>query len=255
MNSPLRNAAAAIALLAALGLETACRSLPPPATSEQRERPQADAARPESKRQQRNRRRQARGEAGQFDFYVLALSWSPGYCASPAGQRDDAQCAPGRQFAFVLHGLWPQYEKSGWPQSCPVEGGGVDRATVEAMLDIMPSPRLVRHEWEKHGTCSGLSANDFFEESREAFQKVKIPEAYRAPLKQITVNPAAMRKAFGAANPEFGENGFAVVCTNNGRFLQEVRACLNKELDGRACNAQVARDQCRSDSVIMRPVR
>lgn len=217
------------------------------------EKPAVQSARPESRRHQRNRSRQPKGQAGQFDFYVLALSWSPGFCATPAGQRDDLQCGPQRHFAFVLHGLWPQYEKSGWPQNCTT--GAPDGAVVKTMLDIMPSTRLVQHEWEKHGTCSGLSAQDYFEEAREAFQKVKIPEAYRAPLKQITVNPEEMRRAFTAANPEFGEQGFAVMCTNNGRFLQEVRACFTKDLDGRACNAQVLRDACRSEAVIMRPVR
>lgn len=231
-------------------LACSCRESAP-AVSDVRKAEARPAA--ESRRHQRNRSRQPRGKSGQFDFYVMAMSWSPGFCATPAGRRDDTQCGPQRNFAFILHGLWPQYEKSGWPQNCSTEG--VDAALVEPMLDIMPSPRLVRHEWEKHGTCSGLSAKDYLEEAREAFQKVKIPEAFRAPLKQITVNPDVMRKAFASANPEFGEQGFVVVCTNNGRFLQEVRACLTKDLDGRACNAQVARDQCDSTAVIMRPVR
>lgn len=209
-----------------------------------------DAARAPAQTKKQRRSRQVRGEAGQFDFYVLALSWSPGYCATPAGQRDQLQCGPQRQFAFVLHGLWPQYEKRGWPQNCNTDR--VDETTAQAMLDIMPSPRLVRHEWEKHGTCSGLSAKEYFEESREAFQKVKIPEAYRAPLQQITVDPAQMTQSFEKANPGVG---FVVACTNNGRFLQEVRACFTKDLEGRACNDEVLRGACRSRQIIMRPLR
>jgi ribonuclease T2 len=42
---------------------------------------------------------------GQLEYYVLALSWSPSYCAGAAGQDDGQQCAPGRHFAFVVHGL------------------------------------------------------------------------------------------------------------------------------------------------------
>jgi ribonuclease T2 len=56
----------------------------------------------------------ARRVSGKFDYYVLALSWSPTYCASRAGRRDRQQCGTGRGYAFVVHGLWPQYEK-GWP--------------------------------------------------------------------------------------------------------------------------------------------
>ena len=58
---------------------------------------------------------------GEFDYYVLALSWSPTYCASEAGASDGQQCAPGRRFAFVVHGLWPQF-KQGWPENCETGG-------------------------------------------------------------------------------------------------------------------------------------
>jgi ribonuclease T2 len=59
-------------------------------------------------------------QAGAFDYFVLALSWSPTYCSTNAGQNDNSQCAPGRRFAFVVLGLWPQYQL-GWPQNCATE--------------------------------------------------------------------------------------------------------------------------------------
>ncbi len=123
------------------------------------------------------------------------------------------------------------------------------------MMKIMPSPKLVRHEWEKHGTCSGLSPKEYFEEASEAFQSVQIPQRYKQPMQQITVNPDQVQKDFVASNPKFGDQAFVVLCTNNGRFLTEVRGCLTKDLQGRPCNKEVLRDACRSNSVIMRPVR
>jgi ribonuclease T2 len=183
----------------------------------------------------------------------MSLSWSPGFCATPAGREDTMQCGGQRPYGFVLHGLWPQYEQKGWPEDCAT--GSVDDATVESMLNIMPSPTLVRHEWQKHGTCSGLDAKDYFEEAAEAFQSVKIPAAYQAPKKVITVSPDQMLQEFVAANPQFGQQGFAVLCSGNGRYLQEVRACLDKDLAGRSCNREVLRDACKSDEMIMRPVR
>ena len=192
-------------------------------------------------------------EAGKFDFYVMSLSWSPGFCATAAGQNDPIQCGPGRHFAFVLHGLWPQYERGGWPQKCSTEAA--DESLVNSMLTIMPSPKLVAHEWEKHGTCSGLSPKDYFEEATEAFNSVKIPPRYKAPQQQITVSPDQLRHDFAAANPKIGDQGFVVLCSGNGRFLQEVRACLTQELEGRPCNREVLRDACKSDQIIMRPLR
>ena len=99
-------------------------------------------------------------EPGRFDFYVLALSWSPSYCAASAerapNRAPDQQCG-GRPFAFVVHGLWPQYDK-GFPSFCQVPAPRLFRGIVEANLDLMPSPRLIFHDWDRHGTCSGLGA-------------------------------------------------------------------------------------------------
>ena len=55
---------------------------------------------------------------GEFDFYVLSLSWSPSFCEAASergrsGRSQDVQCG-GRPFSFVVHGLWPQYER-GFP--------------------------------------------------------------------------------------------------------------------------------------------
>ena len=68
-------------------------------------------------------------EPGKFDFYVLALSWSPSFCEQ-AGERKRAQQQCGeRPFSFVVHGLWPQYEK-GFPEFCQNPAPRLDRNIV-----------------------------------------------------------------------------------------------------------------------------
>ena len=80
--------------------------------------------------------------ADDFDFYVLSLSWSPTYCGSEAGRDDRQQCGSGRPYAFVVHGLWPQYER-GWPEDCRLREKWVPEDIIDAMLDIMPSKKLI----------------------------------------------------------------------------------------------------------------
>jgi ribonuclease T2 len=160
------------------------------------------------------------------------------------------QCAPGRLYDFVLHGLWPQFEQ-GWPQDCSTDP--IERSLVDSMLDIMPSPGLVRHEWSKHGTCSGLEPEKYFESARNAFRSINIPDQYKRPKLQVVSNPGEMRKRFAEANPKFQENSFAVACS--GRFLQEVRVCLTTDFEPRACSKDVLRGQCKVDEMILRPVR
>jgi len=192
-----------------------------------------------------------RGTAGEFDYYLLALSWSPQYCSSPAGERDRMQCAGSRQYNFVLHGLWPQCN-SGSPQYCATSQR-LSNALVDKMLDIMPSPRLVRHEWDRHGVCAGFSATEYFAKARTAFTSIKIPQTMQSPRNARTVAPAKIRDEFVAANAGMPKDAVTVRCT--GRFLSEVRVCLGKNGKTRSCSPEVQRQNCRTSEIIVQPVR
>src|SRR5271169_4349818 len=169
-------------------------------------------------------------EAGQFDFYVLSLSWSPSFCASAAerhnGGTPSMQCGA-RPYSFVVHGLWPQYDK-GFPEYCQVPAPRLDRGIVSSMLDLMPAPHLIFNEWDRHGTCSGFSPRAYFEVVRKARAVVKIPPQYVDLQAPLSVTPAAVEEAFIKANSGLSENGIAIGCDK--RRLTEVRLCLSKDL-------------------------
>src|SRR5213593_1470970 len=179
-------------------------------------------------------------EPGKFDFYVLALSWSPSFCEA-AGDRAQGQPQCGaRPYAFVVHGLWPQYEK-GFPEYCQVPAPRLDRNIVSSMLDAMPAPQLIFHEWDRHGTCSGLSPRAYFDTVRKARAVVKIPGEYIELKAPLTVTPDEVEEAFVKANPGLTKGAIAVGCDN--KRLREVRVCLSKELRFREC-AEVDRRAC-----------
>ena len=191
---------------------------------------------------------------GAFDFYVLSLSWSPSYCEAAQerapNRAPDQQCG-GRPFSFVVHGLWPQYEH-GFPAFCQVPAPRLDRNIVGVMLDLMPSPRLIYHEWDRHGTCSGLPARTYFETIRKARAVTKIPAEYLQLDKPIMVTPGDVAEAFVKANPGLPRDAIAVAC--DGRRLSEVRICLAKDFSFRECSEQTRRS-CRRDRIAMPAVR
>ncbi len=193
---------------------------------------------------------------GDFDFYVLSLSWSPSYCAAEGPRANAQQCGLRRPFGFVAHGLWPQDER-GYPSGCsfdPSRGRGsyVPRGIVSGMSDIMPSTGLVVHEWRKHGSCSGLSQSDFFATLRRAYQQVSIPANLRSLSGDRQVDPMQVERAFIAANPGLTPDGSSVTCRRN--YLQEVRICMTKDLDFRAC-PEIDRQSCGKAKTVMPPVR
>lgn len=184
-----------------------------------------------------------------FDFYVLALSWSPSYCSLNGGQADPVQCNSPKPFRFIVHGLWPQYER-GYPESCAT-GGYPTRELIRTITDLTPSPGLVRHEWEKHGTCSGLSPQDYFTVLRAAAEKTKIPTQFGGGSR-FALAPQALESAFVRANPGLSTGGITTLCDSG--LLTEVRICLTKSLEFRNC-PEVDRKGCRAKSVTIEPPR
>ena len=192
---------------------------------------------------------------GQFDFYVLSLSWSPSFCAGTAERGStaataNAQCGP-RPYSFVVHGLWPQYEK-GFPEYCQLPPPRLDRGVVSSMLDLMPAPRLVFNEWDRHGTCSGLSPRAYFETVRKARAAVKIPPEYTDLKEPLSVTPGAAAEAFIKANPGLSPSAIAIGCDS--KRLTEVRLCLSKDLHFHDC-PEIAKRSCNRDQLIMPPMR
>ncbi|MCY1078887.1 ribonuclease T2 [Archangium lansingense] len=189
---------------------------------------------------------------GEFDYYVLSLSWSPTFCASPAGRRSPEQCGQGRSFGFVIHGLWPQFAQGGFPSSCQLRPEAVPTEVVEKMMPSMPSKRLISHEWEKHGTCSGLDVEEYFNVTEEAFQRVALPEPLRTPRKIVTGSVTAIERLFMEENPGLDPEEIAVVC--NGQTVSEIRICMDKELNFRTCGRDV-RDTCKEGRARFPPIR
>jgi ribonuclease T2 len=191
--------------------------------------------------------------AADFDYYVLALSWAPDYCSSNPG--DTQECSLGRKFAFVLHGLWPQYA-TGYPSDC---GGDPLPASAKALFpNLYPNDKLFGHEWTKHGTCSGLSPVDYLAAAQQLKDRIRIPAAYRAPAEPFRTTPDDLRQAFLQDNPDLLDSGLAVKCSDSGRYLSELQVCFSKAGQPASCGADVlksARKSCPNADLLVRSVR
>jgi ribonuclease T2 len=192
----------------------------------------------------------AGAQSPDFDFYVLSLSWSPTYCATQQGGRGSRQCDGDEAHAFVVHGLWPQFE-TGYPEFCrSSEPQRVPQTLGEALFDIMPSMGLIGHQWRKHGSCTGLTQRDYLAETRKAFERVRIPEQLAEGARHLTLSADEIESAFVSANPGMTAGGVAASC--EGRQLEEIRICLTKDLQFRDC-AEVDRRGCRRSQIDVPP--
>jgi len=205
------------------------------------------------------------GHPGDFDVYIFAQTWAPEYCCENPGSREcNANFAAvngnekGRSKATVhkhatpvpdfwgathltLHGLWPQYNYSRdghyWPQFCT-------KATLKEEVVVKFKPKwetyapayllkeylLPKHEWSKHGTCSGLEQLDYFMSSLSLIMQYSTPSILMNNIGR-KINRTEIEEAYGGANQ------VALGCSDEGA-LQQVVTCFTKgtsgRLDGRA---------------------
>ena len=191
----------------------------------------------------------AKGErTGDFDYYVLSLSWSPNWCALEGNAKDSPQCEDDKDYGWVLHGLWPQFEQ-GWPSYCPTTERNPSRRMTNDMTDIMGTSGLAWHQWNKHGTCAGVSATQYYDLSREAYNSVTRPPLFRKLPRAVSVPAKIIEEAVLKSNPQLAANGVTITCRAG--MIQEVRICLNDDLSPRKCGHDVIRDCSMTDAELL----
>jgi len=108
---------------------------------------------------------------GDFEFYLLSLSLAPSFCSLSAANRAKDECRQLTEQQFeqtplTIHGLWPNrahVSVANQPTSCSNVKLQLSDAVRTDLTRYMPGgPDLENHEWDKHGTCSGLSPDAYF---------------------------------------------------------------------------------------------
>lgn len=193
----------------------------------------------------------AQNRAGDFDYYVMSLSWSANWCALEGDSRNSPQCEPEAKFGWILHGLWPQFER-GYPANCDTTERAPSRSDIAAMADIMGTSGLAWHQWRKHGVCSGLSSDDYFALSRQAYANITRPAVFRELTREVTLPASLIEKAFIKENPALAADQITVTCKSG--YIQEARICLTRNLEFRDCGRDVSRD-CAMTDAQFNPIR
>ena len=194
----------------------------------------------------------AKGElAGEFDYFVLSLSWSANWCALEGDARNSPQCDAARDHGWILHGLWPQFHR-GYPSFCRTVNRPPTRGMTAAMADIMGTSGLAWHQWQKHGSCTGLSAEAYYALSRAAYARVTRPEIFRQLKRPVKLPASVVEEAFLEANPGMEPDGITITCRSG--HIQEARICLSRDLDLIPCGRDVVRD-CTLEDALFQPMR
>jgi ribonuclease T2 len=186
--------------------------------------------------------------AGRFDYYLLSMSWSPTYCLTHPENR--AECG-GRGYGLILHGLWPQFDDGGYPEACASDAR-LDAEALRIGATLYPSESLLRHEWERHGSCSGLSPVDYLHAADRAAAVLKVPARLEAPHHDLVMTTGQLLGLLHEANPSLPDGAVRIACTRD--RLGEIRICLTRDLQYRECGRGVG-GHCPSDHLTITATR
>lgn len=181
-------------------------------------------------------------QPGVFDHYLLALTWMPSFCAFTGDARADTRCAPGQRRGWQVHGLWPQHADGGWPEFCRAPHRNPSRQETARQADLFGTSGAAWHQWNKHGTCTGLNPTGYYALTRAAAEGLTMPDVFDAVSRDLRLAPQVIEDAFIEANPGMTADMLLVTCRSNA--IYELRLCLTRDLTPRACAPQTLRRTC-----------
>lgn len=204
---------------------------------------------------------------GDFDRYVLALSWQTGFCQSmhERNRNEPAECKTQQEQndkrAFLtVHGLWPGLPKSvasrgvdekRWmrygcstrpvpnmaevrgSQKCQTPAPELSPDIASQLAGVMPGAGgkscLERYEYAKHGACFGFNPNAYFGTMVRLNSEFK-QSAFGTFLAENYGN-VVTRKAFNKAlEKSWGTEAVKAVkltCNGNPAYLTEMQISLD----------------------------
>lgn len=163
--------------------------------------------------------------------YLLALFWSPEACRAGIPESDKVIQCQNNHFGFTVHGLWPNGPDKVHPRYCR-PSPPMSPATVKANLCMTPSPWLLQHEWQAHGTCHWDTPEAYFKKARKVRDKLNVPEL--DPGADGVMTAGEIRRAFLDQNRKLKAEDLNVRVNRDGR-LTEVWVCMDLKFKWAAC--------------------
>ncbi len=187
--------------------------------------------------------------AGAFDHYLLAVTWMPSFCALTGDARGDDRCERGQRRGWQVHGLWPQHADGSWPEFCRAPHRNPSRRETARQVDLFGASGAAWHQWNKHGSCTGLSPSDYYALTRAALDGISLPGQFEAARRDRTLAPEALEAAVIAANPGLTPGMLLITCRRDAVY--ELRLCLTRDLAPRPCAPQTLLRACALDAARM----
>jgi len=161
-----------------------------------------------------------------FDLYLLSLSWAPSFCCQKDKRKQCSEQGLRGAERLTVHGLWPSFvEPRGdgktYPSHCATEADDLAKSLKG----------IERHEWVKHGTCSGLGVNSYRAEAAKS-ASLPVVTAMERLLSSRAGTYVEISALLELASKHTPNRATPAVSASPLCQLKELTLCLSKRPDG-----------------------
>ena len=155
------------------------------------------------------------------DFYALAVSWEPSLCCAAPSRCTESGLTGAS--GLVPHGLWPS--------SILDKNRLLYCDTTGKRIDTTRKNKRERHEWAKHGSCSGLAREFYFAEEARLMNGKEV-KGLESAIFIHAVPPVAKKQSSLRSIPveaivRSSERQVAVKASKDCKF-QELTVCFER---------------------------
>lgn len=183
--------------------------------------------------------------------FTLIIRMTPAACALDPALQKLRQCQDG--FTLTISSLQAERVGGRRLENCSRDLTNLSPLQERVVERVMPDKQLRDEDWQRNGSCTGMTPTVYFRTIATYAQRLKIPSELASPRDTVLTKSYIVSK-LQQLNPGLTEKSLLLRCTAEpGRelpVLTELRSCYNTQGQYDTCPAYI-KSNCPSSVVIL----
>ncbi len=183
--------------------------------------------------------------------FTLIIRMTPAVCALDPELQKLRQCQDG--FTLTISSLQAERASGKRLENCSNKQTNLSPLQERVVERVMPDKLLRDQDWQRNGSCTGMTPHLYFRTIATYAQRLKIPSELASPRDTVLTKIYIMSR-LQQLNPGLTDKSILLRCTaESGRelpVLTELRSCYNIQGQYDACPTYI-KSNCPSSVVIL----
>ncbi len=170
--------------------------------------------------------------------FTLIIRMTPAVCALDPEMQKLRQCQDG--FTLTISSLQAERNNGKRLENCSREPTNLSPLQERVVERVMPDKQLRDEDWEKNGSCTGMTSSTYFRTIATYAQRLKVPSELASP-RDTVLSKAYIINRLQQLNPGLTEKSILLRCTPDSAHdtpvLTEIRSCYTTQGQYDVCPA------------------